>query len=115
MGIPLLRLQLLDTEKALVAGPFLIRAPRFELGTSSPPDSSALWREVRPCGGKWLGYAESTARGRLDASLHKPVLRRLGHEWATSVGARAEGRGPAHAFVTLERSRITLRAALDGG
>jgi hypothetical protein len=49
-------------EKALIAGPFLIGAPRFELGTSSPLDSSGGWRPVFASGGKWLRSVVSAGR-----------------------------------------------------
>jgi hypothetical protein len=45
-------------------GFLMIGAPRFELGTSSPPDCSAFWRGFRASGGRWLGYAESGTRQR---------------------------------------------------
>jgi hypothetical protein len=40
-------------------GFLVIGAPRFELGTSSPPDFSAEWRQVRGGGGTWLRYAKT--------------------------------------------------------
>jgi hypothetical protein len=41
-----------------------IGAPRFELGTSSPPGCSEHWREVRERGGKRLRYAAESVRRR---------------------------------------------------
>jgi hypothetical protein len=48
-------------EKApAVQGLLRVGAPRFELGTSSPPGFSAPWRPVRGSGESWLRYAKST-------------------------------------------------------
>jgi hypothetical protein len=59
----------------------LVGAPGFEPGTSSPPDFSALWREIRASGGKWLGYEKSeTCRG---SERHSSIPRFLG-VWARS-------------------------------
>ena len=53
------------TRKPRLSGAFRpIGAPRFELGTSSPPDFSDGWRWLAGRGGKWLssrGYATLTA------------------------------------------------------
>ena len=46
------------TKSPAFAGLSYIGAPRFELGTSSPPDSSTLWQEVRASGETWLGHAK---------------------------------------------------------
>jgi hypothetical protein len=64
------------SRKGRLAGAFLIGAPRFELGTSSPPDCSAFWREVRASGARWLGYPRSPAclrRVRALASSRRDV------------------------------------------
>jgi hypothetical protein len=46
--------------------PVSIGAPRFELGTSSPPDFSARWPELRRSVARWLRCAVlALAYGRL--------------------------------------------------
>jgi hypothetical protein len=57
----------------------IIGAPRFELGTSSPPDCSGKWRRVSGRGGKWLHYCVS---GHRPHSLSQAVSGRLGTDWA---------------------------------
>jgi hypothetical protein len=41
-----------------------VGAPRFELGTSSPPGFSARWRRVRQGGEKWLRSTRTRFQGR---------------------------------------------------
>jgi len=57
----------------------MIGAPRFELGTSSPPDCSGVWRVVSGSGAKWLRYVVS---GYRPACLSGAVWGRLGTDWA---------------------------------
>jgi hypothetical protein len=65
--------------KAPFPGPSAVGAPRFELGTSSPPDCLGQWRAVSGSGAKWLRYVVS---GHSLACLSRPVLGRLGTDWA---------------------------------
>ena len=67
-------------EKTLYAGTFRVGAPRFELGTSSPPDQSSQLAAISP---EWPEMAQSreilsSARG-FAALLHERVPGRLGH------------------------------------
>ena len=73
---------------------FSIGAPRFELGTSGPPDCSAAWRKDRASGGTWLGYAKSDrSSGRESLSSKTPVSNvwvRIGY-WRNVSQQRGRG------------------------